>query len=61
MDKFPGNVSDFSDAEKGGFELALKNLFSIKQDDLIGIRVPDEEGAAVDVGSGTLFALSNAL
>ena len=52
MDKFPGNISDFSDAEKGGFELALKKIFSIKQDDVIDIEGSDEEGSAMDVVSG---------
>lgn len=50
MAKFPGNICDFSDAEKGGFELALQNLFSVKQDDLINFEV-DEERLSMDVDS----------
>lgn len=48
--KFPGNICDFSDAEKGGFELALEKLFSVKQDDVI--EVPDEDWSVMDVGRG---------
>ena len=52
MAKFPGNISDFSDAEKGGFELALRNLFGVEQDDIIGMEVPEDEGLFMDdVGS----------
>lgn len=53
MEKFPGNISDFSDAEKGGFELALKKVFSIKHGDDIDTEVFDEEGSAIAMMVGS--------